>query len=1237
MQQGYHRSMQKLARKVFSLLLVASFSAFATDSGLRSLERINEMTSGQAEQLPQAWFNPQWDMQVLRLGSELGLEISDNQAPLKISQRKQHSQGVISLVAKSDVTGDRAIITQYGDVTIARITLDGKAWTYVQYPDVSYRYPSDALPLKFHDDVIEPEKGIDKLSQPSEDDGTPLPEGEMATIDIYATYTPAGVEELGKDGVIAKIANLIDVTNQIYRDSGVFIEANLLTAELVDYDPENERDSSATLSDYGYGDVFAGSRFDARERGADFKVIFKPFVDGDDACGMAYGGGYPNESERFHSRRMFSYVAYDCGDSTLAHELGHNMGLTHAQRQDGDGFSYYFARGYGVDNEFVTVMAYGSAFNASEIPVFSSPELDCDGLPCGVDRNQSDGADAVYALNSLRHLMMDIGQRSGAKDGIAAVATVNGGGYIEASSSSLNCGATSICGGYVPRADTVRLEAIAIPGETFEGWGSACESFGQEPICHINTDLVTSVSANFTQTFPVGSKLDKSRLHSAINGVNDSDTVFLTTDFTGFSLFDTHDPFWSVVEGDRLQGADVIRSPLLYLLKDFTQEQDFSHDLSFIAAGGPGELSFWAKLDAVPGETASLTISGEDVVIEPNVGWQRYEVVFPEEAFSEFYLPQRYLSFRYLDTASGGTGYNGLLLDDIHFERADDNKVGVLKINMKGSGSINDEVIEGYALSASCLDNCIMYFYDEVLVSLTPEPEKGRSFVGWGGDCQGQSLTCEISVTEDTEVTAIFDDAESVVSADLSEWLDNDKLFFNMTSSADSAAFWKADGSNARAGNESAKASYTEEDSGYVSITTQLEGPGTLSFDWYTNESHEVFDFLGSLLSVWVNNEPIVWIGPEQNWVTEEIELGEGEHFVEWRMTKPFGGEPLFTGSANIDNVQWTGTTPRPVSRLTLSATEGGSISGGNGIYCDATCDVLVAEQSLTLQAAALADYRFSHWEGACSGSEPICNVEPSKAVSVTAIFEAYRGEQVSSRASGNGFLSPDTLYLMPNEVGYFEVSPIVGNSLSAITGCGGELLGSRYHVGPITEPCTVNAEFEKNQYQVEFSLGDYGQYAGGGALQQTVPHGAAAEAPALTVADGWHFAGWSESLQKVTSNRSIEALYQRIEDGIRIDLVLQEGGTTPLSNVQFVPTGDYLTVPVHPLKGYYLNQKVSGNCPAGEWESKTQYRFGPINSDCTVAFEFNNASEQSGGALILIMAVEAAKKDKQEETKEEQ
>lgn len=1218
--------MYNLLRNIILLVLLASFGAFANDSGLRSLERINQLTNGQAEQMPQAWFNPQQDMQVLRLGSELGLKLSDTQAPLKISQRKQHSQGVTSLVAKSDVTDDRAIITQYGDVTMARITLDGKAWTYVQYPDVSYRYPSDALPLKFHDDVIEPENGIDKLPRPSEDDGTPLPEGEMATIDIYATYTPAGVEDLGKDGVIAKIANLIDVTNQIYRDSGVFIEANLLTAELVDYDPENERDSSGTLSDYGYGDVFAGSRFDARERGADFKVIFKPLVDGDDACGIAYGGGFPNQGGRFKARRMFSHVAYDCGDSTLAHELGHNMGLTHAQRQDGDGYSYYFARGYGVDDEFVTVMAYGSAFNASEIPVFSSPELDCDGLPCGVDRNQSDGADAVYALNSLRHLMMDIGQRSGAKDGIAAVATVNGGGYIEASSSSLNCGATSICGGYVPRADTVRLEAIAIPGETFEGWGGACEAFGQEPICDVSTDLVTSVSANFTQTFPVGSKLDKSRLHSAINGVNDSDTVFLTTDFTGFSLFDTLDPFWSVVEGDRLQGADVIRSPLLYLLKDFTQEQDFSHDLSFISAGGPGELSFWAKLDAVQGETASFTIAGEELAIEANTGWQRYEVPLAED-----YSALRYLSFNYYDRASGGTGYNGLLLDDIHFERSDDNKVGVLKVNIEGSGKVTHEAIEGYVTSPSCVDDCVMYFRDEALVSITPKPDKEKSFVGWGGDCQGQSLTCEISVTDDTEITAIFDDAESVVAGDLAEWLDNDKLLFNMTSSADSAAFWKADRSNARAGNESAKAIYTVEDPGYVSITTQLKGPGTLSFDWYTNEPNDVFDFVGSLLSLWVNNEPIVWIGPEQDWVTEEIELGEGEHFVEWRMEKSFGGEPLFTGSANIDNVQWTGTTPRPVSRLTLSATEGGSISGGNGIYCDTTCEVQVAEQPLSLQAAAQADYRFSHWEGACSGSEPICNVEPSKAVSVTAIFEEYRGEEVSSRVSGNGFLSPDTLYLMPNEVGYFEVSPILGNSLSAITGCGGELKGSRYHVGPITEPCTVNAEFEQNQYRVEFSLGDYGQYAGGGALQQAVPHGAAAEAPELTVTDGWHFAGWNESLQKVTSNRSIEAMYQRIDDGVRVDLVLQEGGTTPLSTVQFVPTGDYLTVPINPLKGYYLNQKVSGNCPAGEWENKTQYRFGPINSNCTVAFEFNSASEQSGGALILIMAVEAAKKGKQE------
>ena len=91
-----------------------------------------------------------------------------------------------------------------------------------------------------------------------------------------------------------------------------------------------------------------------------------------------------------------------CGFDTLGHELGHNMGLGHSQAQGSVGTVFSYGRGYGVRNDFSTVMAYPSAFGSAQgINLYSSPDLDCNGLPCGIDRTVSDGADAVNAINEV--------------------------------------------------------------------------------------------------------------------------------------------------------------------------------------------------------------------------------------------------------------------------------------------------------------------------------------------------------------------------------------------------------------------------------------------------------------------------------------------------------------------------------------------------------------------------------------------------------------------------------------------------------------------------------------------------------------------------------------------------------------------------------------------------------------------------------------------------------------------
>ncbi|CAM5224739.1 hypothetical protein [Alishewanella longhuensis] len=107
-------------------------------------------------------------------------------------------------------------------------------------------------------------------------------------------------------------------------------------------------------------------------------------------------------------------------------------------------------------------MAYPWVFGSRTQRVFkfSSPDLVCNGLPCGVDRNDPvNGADAVFALNQKRFEIASIAEKASASGslqvesvGVIAVPIQNDLGFS---------GITPYSFDSVPLGETIRFTAPA--------------------------------------------------------------------------------------------------------------------------------------------------------------------------------------------------------------------------------------------------------------------------------------------------------------------------------------------------------------------------------------------------------------------------------------------------------------------------------------------------------------------------------------------------------------------------------------------------------------------------------------------------------------------------------------------------------------------------------------------------------------------------------------------------------
>ena len=216
-----------------------------------------------------------------------------------------------------------------------------------------------------------------------------LPEA-MTSIDVAVFYTPAARRLAGGTAEIeAEIDLLVAETNQAYEDSGVNQGIVLAAAEEVPYEEENASGLLAVDRLAEERDGYMDEVHAIRERvGADLVHLIAEVTD---VGGAALLAG------------AFGLTGATGGAGVFAHELGHNMGLSHDRYVDHGRLAYSY--GYVNQRAFVdgapessrwsTIMAYpnqcsDAGFGCDWILRFSNPNQSYLGRPAGRARREPD-------------------------------------------------------------------------------------------------------------------------------------------------------------------------------------------------------------------------------------------------------------------------------------------------------------------------------------------------------------------------------------------------------------------------------------------------------------------------------------------------------------------------------------------------------------------------------------------------------------------------------------------------------------------------------------------------------------------------------------------------------------------------------------------------------------------------------------------------------------------------------
>jgi hypothetical protein len=253
-------------------------------------------------------------------------------------------------------------------------------------------------------------EGPDVLSPPTQPDA---PDAAAATmcedgkrIDLLVAYTTEARQAEGSTAAIVALINQrVADMNTANKDSGVSFRFRLVhTMETAYKETGSVRADLDPLVNKNDGVLDDVTR--ARDTyKADLAALVVAEAEQNGACGIAYVMGQPSTSfaDWAYNVTALDYIGlFFCGDYTLAHEFGHNMGNQH---ETGSNPIFPYSFGYQSPKAtFRTIMATACvAGYCPRINQWSNPDVRFAGEPTGIngraDNARSMDETAVYVAN----------------------------------------------------------------------------------------------------------------------------------------------------------------------------------------------------------------------------------------------------------------------------------------------------------------------------------------------------------------------------------------------------------------------------------------------------------------------------------------------------------------------------------------------------------------------------------------------------------------------------------------------------------------------------------------------------------------------------------------------------------------------------------------------------------------------------------------------------------------------